>query len=199
MQARSSLTSVAEGDQRDQDDQRESDGGRDPQLGKRNRRCRNALRIGGGARAGPPLLDLAPERLQRSGQFRRPLVNHQVPVLAHQQITLRDQAVMLPRGGGRHQYVVATVHIEGRQGDARQEAAQRTLIGVVKTARVGRVQHRAIQRAHVRHQFVQQPQAAELKSVQGVIEPVVAEQFQLLHADGGHERQRRHALGVVVL
>ena len=93
----------------------------------------------------------------------------------------------------RHEEVLAPVQHQRRRVKALQQIAQRALIGVVEVARVGDVEQRAAERPEVRHAFAQRDEPGKLRSVHRAIQPVIAEQFQLLHADRGEQGQRRDA------
>ena len=74
-----------------------------------------------------------------------------------------------------------------------QDAAQRPLVGVVEVARVGQVEGKSVEAAEVGRRLVQRPEGGQLDGVDRVVERIVAQQLQLLDADGrqqGHERTR---------
>ena len=183
----------------DREEEGEEDRGGAPGARRREatrveRRGRDARRTGlrpAGCRAG---IDPRQEGGDRRGDLGRPGQEEEVVPVEPRQLALRHEAGMLGGGGERHETVVGAVDDERRPGPPLQETAQRALVAVGEVAREAGVEQTAVDCSEMGHEVLQAADEDLLHAVDRVVEVVVAEQLELLHADRREQGERAHPL-----
>ena len=98
-------------------------------------------------------------------------------------------------GGEGDEEVLFAVDDERRDIDAEKDVAQRALVGLVEVFAVAEIEQRVVEQSEVWREVVEQPEVEQLGAMDRVVEGVVAEQFEFLHADRREERERQNPLG----
>ncbi len=149
-----------------------------------------------GVRAVAPLASVEPreEAGDRRGQASGLGEEEEVVAVEPRELALRHQARALLGGAYGNQTVIDAVDDESRPLPALEQPAQRALVAVAEVAREAGVERTAVDPSEVGHEVLQAPDEHLLHAVQRVVELVVAEQLELLHADRGEQGERAHPL-----
>ena len=106
------------------------------------------------------------------------------------EVRLRHESRDLDRGLDGHEEVAIAVQDERRALHSLECASQPALIGVEEVAGVVVIEGDPIVGAEVGEAEAQHLDGEQLRLVHGVVQRVVAEELELLRAEGGQERER---------
>ncbi len=145
----------------------------------------------------PPAESLPlPDRAQKRNPFpchdSGPAQDQQMPAVLKVRFRLRHQAGVLPGRFHRDQAVRTGMKNVGGPVPATQVTAQRSLIGVQELARITEMERLLRKKTEMRNGIFHSQKEADLQPVHSLIQVVVTEKFQLLHAQPGKEGKGPH-------